>query len=537
MHLRYFSLLAATASLAVQPAGAVPHTPRDQDAGTCKKTTVAILGGGIAGIAAAQALANASVHDFAILEYRDTIGGRAWHKPFGKDKDGKPYIIEMGANWVQGLGNPGGPQNPIWSLAQKYQLKTQYSDYDNISTYNEHGYKDYTHLLSEYDEAYDIANAKAGKILLNNLQDQNAQSGLALGGWNPKKHDMEAQAVDWWKWDFEDNFTPLESSLVYGCAGDNLTVNGFSDHDNFVLDQRGFNTIIKGMASEFMTENDPRLHLNTEVTEIQYSKDGVIIHSKDGSCISAAYAICTFSLGVLQNDAIKFTPSLPEWKQTAIQKFTMGTYTKIFMQFNETFWPKNTQYFLYADPAMRGWYPVFQSLSMPEFFPDSNILFVTVTNELAWRAERQSDETTKQEILTVLRKMFPDQKIPEPTAFLYPRWSTEPWSYGSYSNWPPATTLEMHENLRANTDRLWFAGEATSPTYFGFLHGAWFEGRDAGQNIAAIMQNRCVNADSEKLRECGSRRHWETLHGTTPLADYSALTGWMADSFVDTNSE
>lgn len=329
----------------------------------------------------------------------------------------------------------------------------------------------------------------------------------------------------------------MESSLVYGCAGDNLTVNGFSDHDNFVLDQRGFNTIIKGMASEFMKENDPRLHLNTEVTEIQYSKDGVTIHNKDGSCVSAAYAICTFSLGVLQNDAVKFTPSLPEWKQTAIQRFTMGTYTKIFMQFNETFWPKNTQYFLYADPNMRGWYPVFQSLSMPEFFPDSNILFVTVTNELAWRAERQSDEETKQEIMTVLRKMFPGQQIPEPTAFLYPRWSTEPWSYGSYSNWPPSTTLEMHENLRANADRLWFAGEATSPTYFGFLHGAWFEGRDAGQNIAAIMQNRCVNAESDKLRECGPRKHWETLHGTTRLADYSALTGWMADSFLNTNSE
>lgn len=41
------------------------------------------------------------MHDFAILEYRDTIGGRAWHKPFGKDKDGKPYVIEMGANWVR----------------------------------------------------------------------------------------------------------------------------------------------------------------------------------------------------------------------------------------------------------------------------------------------------------------------------------------------------------------------------------------------------------------------------------------------------
>ena len=75
-------------------------------------------GGGVAGITAAvslapfftpsavannlkQALTNASVHDFMILEYRDTLGGRAWHKPFGKDKDGKPYNIEMGANWVR----------------------------------------------------------------------------------------------------------------------------------------------------------------------------------------------------------------------------------------------------------------------------------------------------------------------------------------------------------------------------------------------------------------------------------------------------
>ncbi|KAJ5085823.1 hypothetical protein N7532_010594 [Penicillium argentinense] len=537
MHLHHLPCLAALAGWSIQPALGVPHSPRGQE-GQCKKTNVAILGGGIAGISAAQALTNASIHDFAIIEYRDTIGGRAWHKPFGKGPDGKPYTIEMGANWVQGLGNPGGPQNPIWTLAQKYNLKTHYSNYDNISTYNDKGYSDYSHLLDAYDKAYDIANKKAGEILTQNLQDQTAQSGLALAGWNPGKHDMEAQAVDWWKWDFEDNFTPLESSLVYGCAGDNLTSNVFSGHDNFVLDPRGFNTIIKGMASDFLKgDNDPRLYLNTQITEIEYHKDGVTIHNKDGSCITAAYAICTFSLGVLQSDAVKFTPALPEWKQTAIQKFTMGTYTKIFMQFNETFWPTNTQYFLYADPVMRGWYPVFQSLSMPEFLPGSNILFVTVTNELAWRAERQSDEKTKKEIMDVLHKMFPKKEIPEPTAFLYPRWSQEPWAHGSYSNWPPSTTLEMHQNLRANTDRLWFAGEATSPTYFGFLHGAWFEGRDAGRNIAAIMHKNCVHPESKKLKECGARRHYETLHGTSPFADYSAVNGWTANSFYDSNTD
>ena len=38
-----------------------------------------------------------------ILEYRDTIGGRAWHVPFGQKEDGTPYIIEMGCNWVRSL--------------------------------------------------------------------------------------------------------------------------------------------------------------------------------------------------------------------------------------------------------------------------------------------------------------------------------------------------------------------------------------------------------------------------------------------------
>lgn len=297
------------------------------------------------------------------------------------------------------------------------------------------------------------------------------------------------------------------------------------------------NTIVKGLASTFLSDNDPRLHLNTEVTNITYSNDGVTVHNKDGSCVEADYAITTFSLGVLQNGAINFSPELPDWKQEAIQKFTMGTYTKIFFQFNETFWPSETQYHLYADPVTRGWYPIWQSLSTPGFLPDSNIIFVTVTNELAYRTERQTDEQTKKEAMEVLRKMFPEKDIPEPTAFMYPRWTSEPWAYGSYSNWPPATSLEMHQNLRANTGRLWFAGEATSPTFFGFLHGAYYEGQDAGRQIAAIIQHRCVNEDSAKLKECGPRKHYETLHGTSPYSDYTMLNGWAVDSSIDNNPE
>ena len=328
--------------------------------------------------------------------------------------------------------------------------------------------------------------------------------------------------------DWEDGFSPETSSFVFGVAGENLTFNQFGDANNLAIDPRGYRAIVTGEASSFLRLNDPRLRLNTQVTDIDYSQHGVSVYNEDGSCVTAAYAISTFSLGVLQNQAVRFTPDLPYWKKSAIHKFNMGTYTKVFMQFSESFWPNDTQYFLYASPTTRGYYPVFQSLSTEGFLPGSNILFVTVVGEEAYRIERQTDMETKDEILAVLRQMFPDKHVPEPMAFLYPRWTTEPWSFGSYSNWPAGTTLEMHQNLRANTGRLWFAGEATSAPYFGFLHGAWFEGKAAGEEIATLLQGRC--SDSDGVRGCSGRRHYESLHGTTPGDAYSAINGWPVDS-------
>lgn len=66
----------------------------------CRKTQVAILGAGTAGITAAQALSNASVTDFVIIEYNDRIGGRVLNRPFGNRPDGNgKYFVELGANW------------------------------------------------------------------------------------------------------------------------------------------------------------------------------------------------------------------------------------------------------------------------------------------------------------------------------------------------------------------------------------------------------------------------------------------------------
>ncbi|MCJ1321281.1 hypothetical protein MMC15_006625 [Xylographa vitiligo] len=525
----HHQLLLLTLAVSLRPGLASPlhQYARDAVSPTCKRTTVAVLGAGTAGITAAQALTNASVHDFLIVEYNDVIGGRVAHTTFGAKADGSPYTVELGANWVQGIQSPGGPANPIWILAEKYNLTNTYSDYSSIETFDQTGAVNYTDLLDTFDDAYSVLEQDAGYILTKNLQDRSYRAGLSLSGWKPGKN-MQAQATEWWQFDWEYGQSPEESSEEFAIVNYNTTFYQYSDANNYVFDQRGFNTFIKGEASTFLKPNDPRLLLNTIVTRISHNDTGVTIYYKDG-CIEADYAICTFSLGVLQNDVVQFSPELPTWKQEGIETFSMGesstTYTKIFLQFpkDKVFWNTSTQFFLYADPIERGYYPVFQSLDGPGFLPGSGIFFVTVVSDQSYAVENQDDATTKAQVLAVLRDMYGAKNVPEPSAFLYPRWSTTPWAFGSYSNWPPGTSLQMHQNLRANVGRLWFAGEHTHAEYYGFLHGAWFEGQKVGGTLAGCVKgNKTV---------CVEEVDYPMLHGDTPEALYDPANGWFVTSF------
>ncbi len=54
--------------------------------------------------------------------------------------------------------------------------------------------------------------------------------------------------------DWEDAYSPDQSSFIFGAAGENLTFNQFSDENNYVWDQRGYNRIILKEADRLMYE-------------------------------------------------------------------------------------------------------------------------------------------------------------------------------------------------------------------------------------------------------------------------------------------
>lgn len=87
------------------------------------------------------------------------------------------------------------------------------------------------------------------------------------------------------------------------------------------IDQRGFKYIAQAEAAEFLQPQ--QLILNQTVDLIEYSKDVVTVHTTSGHTITADHVLCTFSVGVLQNNDVVFQPALPSWKTEAINSIEM----------------------------------------------------------------------------------------------------------------------------------------------------------------------------------------------------------------------
>ncbi|KAK0444694.1 amine oxidase [Armillaria borealis] len=448
--------------------------------------TVLILGGGVAGIIAAKTFHEAGIDDFIIIEAQDELGGRMKSHHFG----GK--TVELGANWIHGAEPVSGPVNPIYTLAKKHEVKTQYNDfYGSVSTFDLNGTTDFVDICRKAFEDHVKLTIAGGERLSRSLVDLSARTGYALLGSKPQTH--HEQAAEYFHFDMEYAQSPEQSSWIAQAMNANFTYDFSRKRPSkdalLSIDERGFKTVVQAEAAEFMQPS--QIMFNSTVMDISYSNGEVSVTLDDGHVIYGAYVLCTFSLGVLQHDDVRFHPELPAYKQEAIQSMVMATYTKIFFKFDRKFW-FDTEMGLYADPE-RGRYSAWQSLDHPNFFPGSGIIFVTVTGIFAERVESLPDSQVREEALGVLKQMFPDIDVPRPLDMFFYRWHSDPLYRGSYSNWPPAFFLSHYYNLRANVGRLYFAGEATSLRYVGFLHGAYDEGLNiAREIIKCIREDECA---------------------------------------------
>ena len=68
-------------------------------------------------------------------------------------------------------------------------------------------------------------------------------------------------------------------------------------------------------------------------------------------------------------------------------------------------------------------------------------------------------------------------------------WLQDPWSRGSYSYALPGHAEDRAVLAAPVDNRLFFAGEATSPNFFSTAHGAYLSGLTAAEAALASLQS------------------------------------------------
>lgn len=417
-------------------------------------TPVLIIGAGMAGLAAAQHLKSKNFTNVTLLEARDRIGGRintnhSLNTPF-----------DMGASWIHGAGS----NNPITSVADKANAQTFATNDESLVVYNAQGNLIDDNTLDNYYEQY--------LNLLESVADAattNKSVAQVINELNPLLlNDLIMQYQ-------------LSTYAEFDAGGsiDQLSSKYWEDDEAFagndVLFPNGYDAVTNYLA------NGLNIEQQTIVNGINYTNTEVIVNTNMGT-FNANYVLCTVPLGVLQNNAIQFTPPLSAAHQQAITKLKMGHVNKVGLVFPSVFWDNSIQYVGYCG-NIKGQYPYFMNAKK---FVSANMLVTFALGDYGLAMENQTDAQITNDIMEILRKIYGND-IPNPTEVLISRWTQDPFARGSYSFAGLGSLPEHFEAFEVPlNNRVFFAGEHTTHDYRGTVHGAYLSGIREGQKIVDL---------------------------------------------------
>ena len=426
------------------------------------QTQVLIIGAGIAGLAAARELKTQGIST-VILEGRSRIGGRVY-----SDRSLSNLPLDMGASWIHGINN-----NPIYKLAQSENITTLKTDYDAIKLFRDNKFLE-DRKQENIDQRLENILKETEKI--RKQREKQNQEDISLkdafdqviirGNFQflaPQLRELDYAISTTIEHEYAADISNL--SLYYWDTG-----SGVEGED--VLFPGGYGQITELLAK------DLDIKLNHIVKKITYNNQGVVVTTNQGD-FSAKKVIITLPLGVLKKGVVEFSPKLPEPKIAAINRLGMGILNKLYLQFPEVFWDKQTHllgYMAINKGEWAEWLNIYRYTKQP-------VLLGFNAGSYGGAIELLPDKEIISSAMETLRQMYGSQ-IPNPTGFLITRWQQDPFSYGSYSYIATGATPSDRQTLGEPIDnRLFFAGEATSQKYPATVHGAFLSGVEAAKKI------------------------------------------------------
>jgi monoamine oxidase len=413
---------------------------------------VIVVGAGSAGLGAARRLIKEG-RSVVVLEAANRVGGRAWTQ---SDSFGVP--VDMGASWVS-----GADKNPYTKVARSKGFNLVEHTNADTSLFRNDG--------SRADEQDYIDFAKNSKAI------HKAMNKAARKG-----QDVPASAVIPdnlpWAGAVQSWLGPMDYGVDFNQISTLDDWYGESDQPSYFV-REGLGAVVATKAEGLPVK------LNTSVTHIDWSGDGVRVETIDGT-ISAKACLITVSTGVLAAGAIKFSPTLPEAKLEAVHALPMGLLVKVPMMF---------------DGAKLGlgennWVTYQVSNKMPAracyfiAWPcGHDYLFGNIGGQLGWDLSSEDPTVTVDFAMEELIRLVGSDARKHFIKGFRTDWANDPLAMGAYAAVKPGH-YGVRKVLEAPVgDRLFFAGEAMGRGHSALVSGAYNSGKRAAKKISKTLGN------------------------------------------------
>jgi monoamine oxidase len=435
---------------------------------------IVVIGGGIAGLAAARDLA-AARKKVVLIESRERLGGRiltarpaGWRHP-----------IELGAQFVHG-GNAD-----LWRL-----LKTSRARVVKVPDSHWRSIRGAISRIRNLDEAIASVTSlidprKAGNLSFGEYFERHPAS-VAPDAWMLAKSFVEG----------------FEAAPMRGISAKSLAGEAMQENEQFMVPD-GYDRPVDFLASECLRLG-VRILQGTAARTVEWKRGRVCVSAVEASTgakriLFAKAAVVTLPLGVLKASTVKgavaFRPRLAA-KQAVIAGMGMGQVVRMAFRFSKSHWramlPSTLQSgratgFGFIHSGAPG-VPVWWSLS------DQPIIVGWAGGPAALALAARSAGQRRRHALDSLAKIL-GVRAEIVTAGLVDmvewEWNNDPYSRGAYSFTAAGRDGAARKLASPLRGTLFFAGEATAEgDEVGTVHGALTSGRRAAREALNTLRRR-----------------------------------------------
>jgi monoamine oxidase len=444
---------------------------------------VAIVGAGLAGLAAARAVVAAGKRP-VVLEARGRVGGRTLNEPIGGGK-----VVEIGGQWV----GPG--QKRVMALIDELGLETFPTFAEGRNLFERSGrIRSYSGTiprvsplaLAEIGASLRRVNRMAAAIdperpwaapRARSWDSQTFATWMRRNVRTPTARDLMRLAI-WAVWAAEPEDLSLLSVLFYVRSAGSFEA--LIDTEGGAQDSRvvgGTQAISLRMAEEL----EGSIHLDAPVHRIEHARGVVTVSTPGGTAVEAWRAIV--ALPPVLAGRITYEPPMPAIRDGLTQRMAMGSVVKCMAIYPEPFW--RAEGLSGQATSADGPVSVTYDNSPPDGTP--GVLLAFLEGGAARAAAGLPDTERRSVVLGCLERLF-GPRAAEPERYIDKAWAADPHSAGCYGGYLPTGAWTANGRaLRAPVGPIHWAGAETATVWSGYMDGAITSGERAAAEALATM--------------------------------------------------